>query len=164
MTRSFLAIAAAAIAASTLLASGAQACISCEYVPEVVRSSSTLPHTGHYYAAEPYTKKAHIAVEARRRVVKSEPVARKLNIAKTEKTEKVAKVEKKSEPAEKVAKADPVEVKSTDSENSTITVATADAAANETAPVAKVEAAAKPTDCKKFFASVGMTLTVPCDR
>ena len=169
MTRSFLAVAAAAIAASTLLASGAQACISCEYVPEVVRSSSTLPHTGHYYAAEPYTKKAHIAVEARKRIVKSEPVAKKLNIAKTEKAEKVekvAKAEKKSAPAEKVekvAKADPVEVKSTDSENSTITVATADAATKE-APVAKVEAAAKPTDCKKFFASVGMTLTVPCER
>jgi hypothetical protein len=32
--------------------------------------------------------------------------------------------------------------------------------------VAKVtnEIAAKPTDCKKFFASVGMTLTVPCER
>ena len=165
LTRSFLAIAAVAVAASTLLASGAQACISCEYVPEVVRSSSTLPHTGHYYAAERYTKKAG-AASAKRRVVKSEPVARKLNIAKTEKAEKVAKAEKKSAPAEKVqklAKADRVEVKSAESENSTITVATADAATKEV-PVAKVEAAAKPTDCKKFFASVGMTLTVPCER
>ena len=25
------------------------------------------------------------------------------------------------------------------------------------------EVTAKPTDCKKFFASVGMTLTVPCE-
>ena len=64
----------------------------------------------------------------------------------------------------KVAKTEPVEAKTqAQNENSAITVATADTAAKEE-PVAKAETAAKQTDCKKFFASVGMTLTVPCDQ
>ena len=46
MTR-LIAAATALVAATTLLASGAQACISCEHVPPVVRTTTTLPHTGH---------------------------------------------------------------------------------------------------------------------
>lgn len=164
MTRNFLAIAAALLAAGTLFASAAQACLSCEYVPEVVRSSSTLPHTGHYYAAEPYMKKERNAPA--RRIVRSEPVAKKLNTAKADRSEKVERAEAKAEKAEKkVAKAEPAETKKVaESENSSISLAS-----NDTAPVkdtvakATKEVSAKPTDCKKFFASVGMTLTVPCE-
>ncbi len=172
MTRTFLATAAALIAAGTLFASAAEACISCEYVPEVVRSSSTLPHTGHYYAAEPYAKKsARGAVETRKRIVRSEPVAKKLNTAKAEgdRSDKVeraeAKVEKAEKAEKKVAKAEPAEpAKTAETENSSISLASNDAATVK-ATVAKVakEVSAKPTDCKKFFASVGMTLTVPCE-
>ena len=150
VTRTILATATALVAATTLLTSAAEACISCEYVPEVVRSSSTLPHTGQYYAAP---KKEYSAAPAKRRIVKSEPVAKKLNTAK-------AAVTKTTE----VAKAEPAETPTaTESENSSISLASNEAL--ETAPVAEPakEAAAKPTDCKKFFASVGMTLTVPCD-
>ena len=159
MTRTVLATAAALIAAGTLFTSAAEACISCEYVPEVVRSSSTLPHTGHYYAADSYTKKSRSAVEARKRIVKAEPVA-KVNIAKADKVERT---ETKAE--KKVAKADAAETtKDVDSESSSISLASNDVAAVKDT-VAKVtkEIAAKPTDCKKFFASVGMTLTVPCE-
>jgi hypothetical protein len=158
VTRTILAT-AALIAAGTLFTSAANACISCEYVPEVVRSSSTLPHTGHYYAAEPYAKKARSAVEARKRIVKAEPVA-KVNIAKADKVERT---ETKAET--KVAKADPAETtKDVESESSSISLASNDVAAVKDT-VAKVvkEVSAKPTDCKKFFASVGMTLTVPCE-
>jgi hypothetical protein len=160
VTRTFLATAAALVAAGTLFASAAEACISCEYVPEVVRSSSTLPHTGHYYAAEPYTKKARSAESARKRVVKSEPVAKKFNTAKADKVERP---EPKAE--KKVAKAEPTETtKAVESESSSISLASNDVATvkDTVAKVAK-EVSAKPTDCKKFFASVGMTLTVPCE-
>ena len=170
MTRTILATATALVAAATLFTSAANACISCEYVPEVVRSSSTLPHTGHYYSAKPYEKKEH-AAPAKRRVVKSEPVAKKLNTAKIERIEKaekkVAKIERAEPKAEKVAKAEPVETnKAAESESSSISLAANDAAATVKDTVTKVEkeAAAKPTDCKKFFASVGMTLTVPCEQ
>jgi hypothetical protein len=159
MTRAILATAAALVAATTLLSSAAQACLSCEYVPEVVRSSSTLPHTGQYYAAEPYMKKARSAESVRTRIVKSEPVAKKLNTAKADKVERT-----ETQTEKKVAKAasEPVKEKLAQSENSSITLAAADVADADKAPVAKA-VAAKPTDCKKFFASVGMTLTVPCE-
>jgi hypothetical protein len=165
VTRTILAT-AALIAAASLLPSGAQACISCEYVPEVVRSSSTLPHTGHYYVPPSHSSNSYSA-PAKRRVVKSEPVARKLNVAKGDKADKIeraeAKVESKVE--KKVAKAEPAETtKVADSENSSISLASNDVAAvKDTVVKAAKEVAAKPTDCKKFFASVGMTLTVPCE-
>ena len=155
MTRTFLATATALIAAGTLLSSAAQACISCEYVPEVVRPHQTNTDGPSYHKSHSYSASAERAVRAsKKRIAKSEPVAKSVKAAKVEKQDKPAKVAK-------VAKADPVEA--AESENSAITVATADTAANE-APVAKVEATAKPTDCKKFFASVGMTLTVPCEQ
>ena len=154
MTRTILATAAALVAAAALSTTAANACISCEYVPEVVRSSSTLPHTGHYYSAKPYIASKEHAAPAKRRVVKSEPVAPKLDISKVE-----AKAEKK------VAKAEPTEKKAAESENSSISLASNDDAAAVKATVVKAvkEVTAKPTDCKKFFASVGMTLTVPCE-
>jgi hypothetical protein len=168
VTRTILATATALVAAVTLSTSAANACISCEYVPEVVRSSSTLPHTGHYYSAKPYAaNKDHGAAPAKRRVVKSEPVAKKFDTAKVERSE--AKAEKKVAKTKVTETTDVAKAESTettvDSESSSISLASNDAAATEKAPVAKPakEAAAKPTDCKKFFASVGMTLTVPCE-
>ena len=163
MTRTFLATAAALIAADTLLSSTAQACISCEYVPEVVRPHQTNTDGPSYRKSHSYSASAERAVRAsKKRIAKSEPVAKSVKAAKVEKQDKPAKVAKvaKTE-TQKVAKVDPVET--ADSENSAITVAAADAVVKD-APVAKAETAAKPTDCKKFFASVGMTLTVPCER
>ena len=163
MTRTFIATATVLIAAGTLLSSGAQACLSCEYVPEVVRPHATSPLAyGRGDNAVSHGSSGGYSVK--RRIAKSESVAKSAKIAKVEKQDKPEKIAKvaKSEPV-KVAKADPVAATSAESENSAITVAAADTAAKE-APAAKVEAAAKPTDCKKFFASVGMTLTVPCER
>ena len=168
MTRTILAT-VALLAATTLATTGAQACISCEYVPEVVRSSSTLPHTGHYYAAEPYQKKQRtIKAAIDRPVIRAAKINKQANIAKAESAAK-------SEPV-KVSKAEPIEKKvekkaektiaKVETENSSVTLASnADVATNAKAPVEEKTAttAAKPTDCKKFFASVGMTLTVPCE-
>jgi hypothetical protein len=54
-----------------------------------------------------------------------------------------------------------VETKAARSENSSISTASTTAKA----PVAETvkEASAKPVDCKKFFPSVGITLSVPCE-
>ncbi len=51
------------------------------------------------------------------------------------------------------------------SENSSISLAIAKTAAAEKPEKAELakEASAKPVDCKKFFPSVGMTVTVPCE-
>jgi len=167
VTRTFLATATALIAAGTLLSPAAQACISCEYVPEVVRAHQTNTDGPSYHKSHSYSASAERAVRAsKKRIAKSEPVAKSVKAAKVEKQDKPAKVAKvaKTETV-KVAKAEPVETTPADSENSAITVAAAAAdAAEKDAPVAKAEAAAKPTDCKKFFASVGMTLTVPCEQ
>jgi hypothetical protein len=164
MTRTILATATLLVAAATFT-SAANACISCEYVPPVVRSSSTLPHNGHYYAAEPYMKK---------RTVKAAIVSRQLKAAKIAKIAKAAKAEPvkvaKAEPVAKVAKAEKkiakIAEKAVESENSSVSLASAsDVAATVKSEVEKTvqQVTAKPTDCKKFFASVGMTLTVPCE-
>jgi hypothetical protein len=163
MTRTLLAT-AALIAASTLATTGAQACISCEYVPPVVRASSTLPHTGHYYAAERYQKKRTIKASVDRPVTKAAKINKQAKIAKAESSAKFESVKvAKAEPVEK--KAEKTIAKAVETENSSVTLASAE----DVAP-AKVQAedktaavAAKPTDCKKFFAPVGMTHTVPCE-
>jgi len=148
MTRTILASAAALVAAATLFASAAQACISCSYVPPVVHT----PVYGAKHCAKP---RVHAAVRshraAKRRVVESEPKVKRVNTAKID------------EPAPETAPASTAAV----NENSSIAVANTEAAQIETAnsvksePV-KREAKAK-VDCKKFFPSVGMTLTVPCE-
>jgi hypothetical protein len=165
MTRTLLATATILVAAATF-SSAANACISCEHVPVVVRSSSTLPHTGHYYAAKPHAKRQGGAVSIKSRVAKA-PVVEKS--AKAPKVAKVAKPEPvkvaKTEPVAKVEKkVEKVAAKAIESENSSVTLASV----ADTADVAKPatedkQATAKSTDCKKFFASVGMTLTVPCE-
>jgi hypothetical protein len=169
MTRNILAT-ATVLAVAAFASSGAQACISCEYVPEVVRSSSTLPHTGHYYSANAYNKKRAV-----RAAIVSRQQLKAAKIAKIEKSEpaKVAKITKseptvaKAEPIEKkVAKVAKADDKSVESENSSVSIASAaDVAATVKSAVEETakQVTAKPTDCKKFFASVGMTLTVPCE-
>ena len=61
MTRTFLAVAAASAAAMCLFASAAEACISCEYVPEVVRNHTTSSEPRSYSRSRSYE-----AVEQRR--------------------------------------------------------------------------------------------------
>jgi hypothetical protein len=183
MTRTVLAAAAALLGAATLASTSAQACLSCEYVPEVVRPHATSPlaygrgdnEVSRHGSYGSYSVKRRVAKSEHERpakVTKALKADKQPKIAKVEKAEKtkVAEAEKaeRSEPV-KVAKAEPVKAdpvakKTAQSESSSITVASADAQPVVTKTSApKHEAAAKPTDCKKFFASVGMTLTVPCE-
>ncbi len=171
MTRTILAAAAALITAGTLLSPAAQACLSCEYVPEVVREHATSSLAYGRGDAGVSHHEEYVSRPAKKRVAKSERESKPEKIARAPKIDKPAKVAKVEKAARaesvKIAKTEPVEKKtvtvaksSAESESSSITVASADAKITET--VAK-ETAAKPTDCKKFFASVGMTLTVPCE-
>lgn len=178
MTRTILAT--AVLAAATALASNAaQACLSCEYVPEVVRPHATSP-LAYGRGDNESSHGSYGSYSAKRRIAKSVDEPRAAKVAKTQKAEKpakVAKIDRDDKPA-KVAKAEPnvdetpkqVAAKPADSESSSITVAAADVTAKATVKAEKAtlkttgdEPAAKQTDCKKFFASVGMTLTVPCE-
>ena len=165
MTRSILAIAAALVAAPALFASSAQACISCEYTPEVVRSSQT-SDSAHYVRERVYAVER--SAPAKKRIVKSEPVAETVDTAEVAPIKKDAQNENSSiSSVAEVAATEPakVEPKTAKSENSSISVASTEVAPTEKASAAKTtkEAAAKSVDCKKFFPSVGLTLSVPCE-
>lgn len=181
MTRTVLA-AAALVTAGMLMSTAAEACISCEYVPEVVRNHATSP-LAYGRGDASVGHRADAGYSVKKRIAKIEGASKAKKVAKIERSEKPAKVAKVSKPdatepvkvakstpgkAEtvKVAKVEPVakkaDAKRAESESSSITVASI-ATAKVAATEATDEAAAKPTDCKKFFASVGMTLTVPCE-
>lgn len=159
MNRTSLAIAAALLSAATLFASSAQACISCNYVPEVVNT----PHPAH--------------ARKKRVIVAKEQAARPANkrIAKVE-TAKAAPVARKAEPKKvETAAAEPVQ-----------TQAVAETPATTEAPVERPVSAstllqgggAKPADkpaedtkvaeaepvgCKRFIPTAGVTISVPCE-
>lgn len=173
MNKSPVAIAAAVIAAAIMLASSAQAGIKIR-----LGFGGPLPvftaHGNGGYSERHYHRKRYLA----RRIVKKE----KVYVAKRKTTSepKVAKQEKKEKVIAKQVTTEPDVI--ADSENSSITTAALEpenAAATEapeaTPVVAKTDdaevqppqpkpaKAASKLDCKKFFPSVGMTLTVPCE-
>jgi len=149
MNRSILAIAAALFAATTLFSSGASACISCEYVPEVV-------HTPVKGASAKRVQKQRVAKEqarpAKKRISKTAPVA----VAKAEPVAKSEPATKTVETAAAPAETTPVEPRETP-----ISVASVlekkGVSADEGIEVAQ------DVGCKKFFPAVGMTLSVPCE-
>jgi len=165
VTRKILAIATALLAAPMLLASAAEACISCEYVPEVVKGSQTST------PAKPYVKERARAVVKQRntRAAKKrsvEPAAKKVETAepapvKTQTNNENSTIAGAAEAA--VTETATVEPNAVRSESSSIALASTDVAATESVAETAKEAAAKSGDCKKFFPSAGMTLTVPCE-
>lgn len=166
MNRNILAIAAALVAAPALFASAAEACISCNYVPEVVKGHLTSDAPRSYARERVYTVER--SAPAKKRIVKSEPVAKSVDTAEAAPVKTEAKNENSSISATaQVAATEPakVEPKAARNENSSISLASTEVAATAKAAVAETtkEAAAKPVDCKKFFPSVGLTLTVPCE-
>ena len=167
MNKSLVALIVALIATATMFSSAAEA----GFKIHLGFGGPLHGFTGNGggYSQKHYHRKRYIA----RRVKKE-----KVYVAKRKVSEpKVAKVEKVSKP-EVVATAPIVEPDViADSENSSITTAaletvdtTASVATDTVAPVeVKADAATKPEkaasklDCKKFFPSVGMTLSVPCE-
>ena len=133
MAKTILAFAIAFFGAMTVFASAAEACVSCEYVPEVLNSPSK-----SYGAKRPTKKRTYTRTKKR-----------------------------KARPAKKVdtAKTTPIDVE-TEDENSAISAASVET--NETAVKTETKPKDKPrttkkVGCKKFFPSVGMTLTVTCE-
>jgi hypothetical protein len=159
MNRTSLAIATALLSATTLFASSAQACISCNYVPEVVNT----PHPAHAKKKRLIVAKEQAARPAKKRIAKPE-------------TAKVASVAKKAEPKKvETAAAEPVQTPAVTEAPATteapverpVSASTllqgggaepADKPAEET-KVAEVE----PVGCKRFIPTAGVTITVPCE-
>jgi hypothetical protein len=137
MTRSVLAAAVALIATATFFTSAAEACISCEYVPEVVNT----PVRGKAYQKKRVVvaaKPAEVRVP-KKRIAKPAPVTKDVAAARTEPTE--AKTEE-----------------------TTATRPIPTAALLETRPTAaRTPEVVADLGCKKFFATIGQTLTVPCE-
>jgi 7-keto-8-aminopelargonate synthetase-like enzyme len=143
MAKTLLALAAALLAAMTVFTSAAEACLSCEYVPEVLNSPSK-----SYNPSKSY---------------KSKRSSKKRTYTRTKK--------RKARPAKNVdtAKSTPIDVE-TEDENSAISAASEET--NETVVETAVKTETTPKDkprttknvgCKKFFPSVGMTLSVTCE-
>ena len=161
MTRTILAIATAFLTVLTVFASAAEACISCEHVPVVARSSSTS------YTATRYTKKRFYA----RSIARAKARARVRAIAAARAKAKAraiaaAKAKARTIAAAKAAAAEEVELaEPTDIENSTISTASLDKSETidtEETPTEEPKVN-RNVSCKKFFPTVGMTLTVPCE-
>jgi hypothetical protein len=169
VNRSLLAIASALLVAPALFATGAQACISCSYTPEVVKGSQT-SDAPRYYARE-HVYAVERSAPVKKRAVAERSVAKNLDTAE----DAPAKVETKQAKNENssissaadVATAEPakVEPKAARNENSSISVSKPGAPEKVAAadPVPAKEVSGKATDCKKFFATVGLTLSVPCE-
>lgn len=144
MTRTILAIATTLIASATLLASGAQACISCEYTPEVARAHSTSQpkrlQKQRVYVAQPQKR---VPAPQKTRIAKADPAP----AAKTAPA-KVATAEAPAEEA-KSQRETPI--------STAMLLETGRSTATETPETV--------TDvgCKKFFPAVGKTMTVPCE-
>ena len=155
MTRTILAIATAFLAVLTIFASAAEACISCEHVPVVARSSSTS------YTATRYTKKRFYA----RSIARARAIAAARAKAKA-RAIAAAKAKARTIAAAKAAAAEEVELAETAAiENSTISTASLDKSKTiDTEETLTEEPKVnRNVGCKKFFPSVGMTLTVPCE-
>jgi len=168
MTRTGLTLITALFAASPFFLSVAQAgCIACEYVPEVVRGSQTSDQPS-------YAREHHYTVERERRasparhIVRSEPAAKKDDTADREPVKLQAENENSSISVVAEARAsDPAKIEPREerSEDSSIAVASTQVIATAKPPAteAAAEGPSKPVDCKKFFPSAGLTVTVPCD-
>ena len=134
MNRTILASALAVISATTFFASAAEACISCNYVPEVVNTPS--PHD-----AKRFQKKRVIVAQPQRAAPSKQP--KKVEIAKA--------VAPKS-----------VEPKQADIPSESKTISTAALLEAGDKPAEEPQQVAQDVGCKKFFPTIGQTLTVPC--
>jgi hypothetical protein len=161
MTRTILAIVTAFLIVTTVFASAAEACISCEHVPVVVRGSQT-SHTATRYAKKRFYARSIAKAKARAR-------ARAIAAARAKAKARAvaaARAKAKAIAAAKAAAAEEVEL-AEDIRDENSTISTASLGNDET-----IETAAMANDepmvssnvgCKKFFPTVGMTLTVPCE-
>ena len=144
MTKTIIAIATAILAATTLMTSAAEAGFKVH-----MGFGGVPPYLTDYNKEAAYETKKRAQKRAQRAARRHEAPAKVTKKA----APAVAKVEKKVETAAV-------------SENSSISVtegASKHASAAEPVTTAAADEPARSIDCKKFFATVGMTLTVPCE-
>jgi hypothetical protein len=154
MNKSLFAIATAALAVTTLFTSAAEAGFKIRLGFGGPLPAFTAYSNSGYYGRKLCKKRSH-------QIVRREEKAPARVAKKSGGSTSVAKVEEKPETTDQTAAAE--------QENSSISVAEAVVAENKSAePVKTAAATSEPVaspkiDCKKFFASVGMTLSVPCE-
>lgn len=162
MTRTIFFIATAVVAASAGMAPAANACISCEHVPVVIRGSQTNHVTPRYYVEKRPRARVRIGASKRDRTIAAARAAAKRRA--------IASAKSKA----KDLAADPANVR-------TKAIAAAQRTAIEAPPlpvramieradvtigepkVVLAEISSDPVDCKKFVPSAGLTITVPCE-
>jgi hypothetical protein len=163
MTRSIIAIATAVLAAATMLTSAAEA----GFGMRIGFGGGPAPYLTDYNkeSAHGYKPAKKRATRAARRQVKAPVKVTK----KATSTHSVAKIEETA-PTADTENSSIAATQTAETENSSISVAQVEAKQETLAePVETAEAtpseplAARQIDCKKFFATVGMTLTVPCE-
>jgi hypothetical protein len=178
LIRTRLAIVGAALAATTLLSTTAEACISCNYTPSYGGSGATK-------AAPARTERSYTRTEERRRIhtakkraIEQDDTAEASEAAKEVETaatppSTAAKPQAETEPSSITPGASQPAAKTataTESapakpqaviENSSISTATLDA--SNTATTTPTATKESDPGCKKFFPAIGMTLSVPCD-
>lgn len=174
MTRTIVAL-ASAIAAVAAYGTAAQACISCDYVPEVLKSGAS---GGGSYQARPSKRVRDYTEQRERRSSKkrvttreSEPPKAKTSTAKAAATvpTETAQSEHSAITTTGAAIANQVKAAITppssgpQTENSTISTARAAADTPTDAKPVEHVAADKNVGCKKYFPSTGLTLSVPCE-
>lgn len=164
MARNILVIGAAFFFSASVFGSAAQACISCNYVPEVVntpvRGQAGLGASKKQRAYAANAKKERAARKPATQMAKADPAPKKVVVAKAEPAKTVepavnaTKDAAASAPLEtaKEAREVPVSVASV--------INRKELALND---VTEETAAVADVGCKKFFPAVGMTLTVPCE-
>lgn len=199
MTRSIFAIAPIAVAlSSAAFTTAAEACISCEYVPEVVRQHATASDQPGY-RSRGYAVRSEPGARARRTATqrREHGDAKPVRAARAEKPDRRDKIDKRGKAGQRtlaskapklseeinvhatpsrsglslasVATGSTVPVRSDgariETENSSIALSAVRAVQERVSAVATSahDGAGKPSDCKKFFPSVAMTLTVPCE-
>lgn len=187
MTRTILAIAPAAVL--TLWSVSAQACISCDYVPEVVRGHTTdsAPSRPQREYSEPRERKRSRkeadrepaprkkvvtereeapAKKKEKEVVSREPAAAKTESAATEHSTITTAAGKSESGTTSTAAITPAK-SGAETEHSTISTGTSSASGGTNVAVGTEAVSETPehaVGCKKFFPTVGMTLTVPCEH
>lgn len=179
MKRTSLAV-IAAVAALAAYGSNAQACISCDYVPEVLKSGEA----GSTYRARPSKRVRDYSEQREKRASKKRVTTRESAPEKSA----PARASKADEPAKSTASVAPAvteqsaittkgtsianQVKASivpvqtgpQTENSTISEAVKESSAKpDTAHPVEHVAADKTVGCKKYFPSTGLTLSVPCE-
>jgi hypothetical protein len=182
MRRTIVAVACSIIALAAY-GSTAQACISCEYVPEVLKSGE---RSGSSYQAKPSKRVREYSEQRERRSSKKRVTERESSPSKSKSSTASAPSKAAVSTASVAAAAEAenehsaittsstsianqvkaaITPEHTGPENENSTISTAVVRADEPESVKPVEHATadKNIGCKKYFPSTGLTLSVPCE-